>query len=99
MTALAEALDKSFAPAMVGRFPAETHRGDASRALAEADLVVRHRYDTAVNNHHPMEPHAVVCWWEDGKAVYNKQPLNLNFAKFPDRSGEIQSPGDGGTAD
>ncbi len=69
VTALAQALDKSFAPAMVGRFPAETHRGDGSRALAEADLVVRHRYETAVNNHHPMEPHAVVCWWEGGKAV------------------------------
>jgi xanthine dehydrogenase YagR molybdenum-binding subunit len=54
---------------MVGRFPAETRRGDAARALSDADLVVRHRYDTAVNNHHPMEPHAVVCWWEDGKAV------------------------------
>jgi xanthine dehydrogenase YagR molybdenum-binding subunit len=69
VTALAQALEKSFAPAMVGRFSAETHRGDASRALANADLVVRNRYDTAVNNHHPMEPHAVVCWWEDGKAV------------------------------
>jgi xanthine dehydrogenase YagR molybdenum-binding subunit len=69
VTALAQARDKSFAPSMVGRFPAETHRGDASRALAEADLVVRHRYDTAVNNHHPMEPHAVVCWWDGGKAV------------------------------
>ncbi len=69
VTALEQALDKSFAPAMVGRFPAETHRGDGSRALAEADLVVRHRYETAVNNHHPMEPHAVVCWWEGGKAV------------------------------
>ena len=69
VTALAQAHDKSFAPAMVGRFPAETHRGDASTALAEADLVVRHRYDTAVNNHHPMEPHAVVCWWDGSKAV------------------------------
>jgi len=54
---------------MVGRFPAESRRGDAAKALAEADLVVRHQYETAVNNHHPMEPHAVVCWWEDGKAV------------------------------
>jgi xanthine dehydrogenase YagR molybdenum-binding subunit len=69
VTALAQALDKSFAPAMVGRFPAETRRGDAARALTDADLVVRNRYDTAVNNHHPMEPHAVVCWWEEGKAV------------------------------
>jgi xanthine dehydrogenase YagR molybdenum-binding subunit len=69
VTALAQALDKSFAPAMVGRFPAETRRSDAARALTDADLVVRNRYETAVNNHHPMEPHAVVCWWEDGKAV------------------------------
>ena len=69
VTALAQAPDKSFAPAMVGRFPAESHRGDAARALADADLVLRNRYDTAVNNHHPMEPHAVVCWWEEGKAV------------------------------
>jgi xanthine dehydrogenase YagR molybdenum-binding subunit len=69
VTALAQALDASFAPAMVGRFPAETRRGDAAMALLEADLVVRNRYETAVNNHHPMEPHAVVCWWEAGKAV------------------------------
>ena len=69
VTALAQALDNSFAPAMVGRFPAESRRGDAAMALAEADLVVRHRYETAVNNHHPMEPHAVVCWWEGDKAV------------------------------
>lgn len=69
VTALDQALDKSFAPAMVGRFPAETRRGDAAKALTDADLVVRNRYHTAVNNHHPMEPHAVVCWWEDGKAV------------------------------
>jgi xanthine dehydrogenase YagR molybdenum-binding subunit len=69
VTALAQAHDKSFTPAMVGRFPAETRRGDAARALTDADLVLRNRYETAVNNHHPMEPHAVVCWWEDAKVV------------------------------
>ena len=69
VTALAQGHDEAFAPAMVGRFPAETRRGDAAGALAHADLVVRNRYHTAVNNHHPMEPHVVVCWWEDGKAV------------------------------
>jgi xanthine dehydrogenase YagR molybdenum-binding subunit len=69
VTALAQALDKSFAPAMVGRFPAETRRGDAARALTAADLVIRNRYETAVNNHHPMEAHAVVCWWEESEAV------------------------------
>lgn len=69
VTRLADALDKAFAPAMVGRFAAESCRGDAAKALSEADVVVRHRYDTAVNNHHPMEPHAVVCWWDGDKAV------------------------------
>ena len=69
VTGLAQALDQSFAPVMVGRFPAESRRGDAAKALAEADLVVRNQYQTAVNNHHPMEPHAVVCWWDGDKAV------------------------------
>ena len=62
VTSMAQSLDTAFVPAMVGRFPAESRRGDAAKALADADLIVRNRYETAVNNHHPMEPHAVVCW-------------------------------------
>ena len=69
VTSMAQSRDTAFAPAMVGRFPAESRRGDAGQALANADLVLRNRYETAVNNHHPMEPHAVVCWWEGDKAV------------------------------
>src|SRR6202158_2029953 len=56
VTGMAQALDQSFAPAVVGRFPAESRRGDAATALAEANLVVRHQYVTAVNNNHPSEP-------------------------------------------
>ena len=69
VTAIDQALDSAFAPAMVGRWPAASQRGDAAAALAGADMVVRNRYETAVNNHHPMEPASVVCAWEDGKAV------------------------------
>jgi len=69
ITAMDEAPDSAYAPALVGRYPAASARGDAAEAFARADLVVRNRYETAVNNHHPMEPHALVCWWEDGKAV------------------------------
>jgi xanthine dehydrogenase YagR molybdenum-binding subunit len=68
ITAMDEALDSAYAPALVGRYPSASARGDAA-ALAQADLVIRNRYETAVNNHHPMEPHALVCWWEGGKAV------------------------------
>jgi xanthine dehydrogenase YagR molybdenum-binding subunit len=69
VTQMDETLESAYAPAMVGRFPAATSRGDSSRALKEAELVVRNRYVTAVNNHHPMEPHVVVCWWEGSNAV------------------------------
>ena len=69
VTEMDQALDSAFAPDMVGRFPAASRRGDAATALGEAELVIRNRYSTAVNNHHPMEPHVVVCWWDGAKAV------------------------------
>ncbi len=60
------ALDPALAraPKTPGRIPAESQRGDADAAIARADLVITTRTETAVNNHHPMEPHAVVCWWD-----------------------------------
>ncbi len=68
VSALDQVLDHAYAPAMAGRIPAASRRGDTETALADAYLVVRERYETAVNNHHPMEPHAVVCSW-DGALV------------------------------
>lgn len=54
-----------YAPAMCGaRAPAAIRRGDPEAVLADATQVVRQRYRTATNNHHPMEPHVGVCWWE-----------------------------------
>lgn len=32
--------------------------------------------------------------FEDGRAYFNKQPLNLNYRQFPDRLNEVESPGD-----
>ncbi|MDQ8730032.1 xanthine dehydrogenase family protein molybdopterin-binding subunit [Bradyrhizobium sp. LHD-71] len=69
VTDIGQAAGSAYTPAMVGRFPAVTRRGDSSKALSEAELVIRNRYTTGVNNHHPMEPHAVVCWWEGSRAV------------------------------
>jgi xanthine dehydrogenase YagR molybdenum-binding subunit len=69
VTQMDQALGSAFAPAMVGRFPAASSRGDAASALSDAELVIRNRYSTGVNNHHPMEPHVVVCWWEGTKVV------------------------------
>ncbi|WP_374573956.1 xanthine dehydrogenase family protein molybdopterin-binding subunit [Phenylobacterium sp.] len=69
VTAIGQALQTAFAPELVGRFPAATRRGDPEAALAGAHLTVRQRYETAVNNHHPMEPHSVVCAWDGDKVV------------------------------
>ena len=55
----------AYEPPIAGRIAASSRRGDAESGLDEAAVVVRHRYRTAVNNHHPMEPHAVVGWWDD----------------------------------
>jgi xanthine dehydrogenase YagR molybdenum-binding subunit len=69
VTALDQALDQAYAPAVAGRIATDSRRGDAAQALAGATLVVRGRYETAVNNHHPMEPHAVVCSWDGALAT------------------------------
>ncbi|HEX7948336.1 MAG TPA: molybdopterin cofactor-binding domain-containing protein, partial [Phenylobacterium sp.] len=69
ITAMDQALATAFAPDMVGRVPAASDRGDTAAALAAAHLVVRRRYDTAVNNHHPMEPHSVVCAWRGDRVL------------------------------
>jgi xanthine dehydrogenase YagR molybdenum-binding subunit len=59
-------LADAYAPEMCGaRAKAASLRGDPTAALASAAVVVRARYATAVNNHHPMEPHAVVCAWDE----------------------------------
>jgi xanthine dehydrogenase YagR molybdenum-binding subunit len=69
VTAMSQALDTAFAPDLAGRYPSASQRGNAAAALAAAHLVVRNRYETAVNNHHPMEPHSVVCAWDGDRVV------------------------------
>lgn len=59
-----------YAPDMCGvRSPAAIRRGDPKAALADATHLVRERYRTATNNHHPMEPHVGVCWWEGDDVI------------------------------
>ena len=70
VTSLSDPRAEPYAPDMCGaRAKAYSLRGDPAAALAAADVVVRGRYDTAVNNHHPMEPHAVVCEWDGDKVA------------------------------
>jgi xanthine dehydrogenase YagR molybdenum-binding subunit len=46
-------------------------RGNAAKALTEADVVVEAEYRTQVQTHVPMEPHAMVAdWRDDGLTIY-----------------------------
>jgi len=69
ITSIDAAPETAYEPAMASRYPARSKRGDVQAALQAAHLVVRNRYETAVNNHHPMEPHAVVCFWSGDKVT------------------------------
>jgi xanthine dehydrogenase YagR molybdenum-binding subunit len=55
--------ERPFAPKSAARTETDSRRGDPDRAIAEADVVIARRYTTPVNNHHPMEPHAVIAAW------------------------------------
>ncbi|MEH6682809.1 MAG: xanthine dehydrogenase family protein molybdopterin-binding subunit [Sediminicola sp.] len=55
-------------------------RGNMEQGLAEADAVVEETYWTPIEHHHPMELHAVIASWENGKvtAYASQQMIDAN---------------------
>lgn len=54
--------------------------GDAAAALADADVVVEEVFRTASAAHAPMEPHATLAEWEDGRLTLwtgTQTPFNV----------------------
>jgi xanthine dehydrogenase YagR molybdenum-binding subunit len=49
--------------------PPEITLGDPDDALARAAAKVDHTYRTPRHNHHAMEPHATVAWWDERGAL------------------------------
>lgn len=47
--------------------PAGNHRGDMNAAFAQAAATVDNIYVTPIQFHNPMETHATIAWWQDGK--------------------------------
>jgi xanthine dehydrogenase YagR molybdenum-binding subunit len=70
----------------VGRAPgsriqADTARGDADTALAEAPARIDATYDIARHNHNPMEPHATIAAWSgDRLTLWSKSQFVVNEA-------------------
>lgn len=64
VTSMRPGVEQAFAPKEAARVTTDSRRGEPERALAEAELAITRDYTTAANNHHPLETHAVVAWWE-----------------------------------
>ena len=61
------------------RLPADTARGDADGALADAQVKVDEIYEIARENHNPMEPHATVAAWNGNRlTLWSKSQFVVN---------------------
>jgi xanthine dehydrogenase YagR molybdenum-binding subunit len=47
--------------------PGANRRGDIEAAFAKAAVTIDQTYNTPIQNHNPMEPHASIASWENGK--------------------------------
>ncbi|WP_213290853.1 xanthine dehydrogenase family protein molybdopterin-binding subunit [Bradyrhizobium sp. sGM-13] len=61
------------------RLPADTARGNADSALADAPVKVDEIYEIARENHNPMEPHATVAAWNGNRlTLWSKSQFVVN---------------------
>lgn len=44
-------------------------RGDVKKGFSEANAIVEHTYNTPIEHQHPMELHATIASWNDGKVL------------------------------
>ncbi|GAB3180358.1 xanthine dehydrogenase family protein molybdopterin-binding subunit [Telluribacter humicola] len=55
---------------------ADVKRGDVKAALANAEYKVEEVYETPMEHHHPMEPHATIAEWKgDHVTLYNSAQI------------------------
>jgi len=65
LTSIDQARDRAFsAREAAGGVAVDSRRGDPDSALSIAEVLIERRYTTSTNNHHPMEPHVALGWWE-----------------------------------
>lgn len=74
-----DAAATAIVPRAGGRLSPDTARGNADEALKAAPFKVDARYDTARENHNPMEPHATVARWDgDRVTLWSKSQFVVN---------------------
>ncbi|REG78361.1 xanthine dehydrogenase family protein molybdopterin-binding subunit [Algoriphagus antarcticus] len=69
-------LDKSRAKAYKPTESSDFSRGDMDAGMAAADQTLEATYNTPIEHHHPMELHAVIASWNNGKVLaYTSQQM------------------------
>jgi xanthine dehydrogenase YagR molybdenum-binding subunit len=72
-------LDKSRAKAYKPTESSDFSRGDMDAGMAAADETLEATYNTPIEHHHPMELHAVIASWNNGKVIaYTSQQMVNN---------------------
>jgi xanthine dehydrogenase YagR molybdenum-binding subunit len=73
---------ESFAPAAVGvGNPAEMRRGDVEAGLAAATQRIDATYETPIQYHNAMEPHAIVAAWDGDRLSIDTPSQGLAMAQ------------------
>jgi xanthine dehydrogenase YagR molybdenum-binding subunit len=69
-------LDKSRAKAYKPNESSDFSRGNMDVGMAAADMKLEATYNTPIEHHHPMELHAVIASWNNGKVLaYTSQQM------------------------
>jgi xanthine dehydrogenase YagR molybdenum-binding subunit len=73
---------ESFVPPTVGvGNPSEVHRGDVTAGLAAASKQIEATFETSVQYHNPMEPHAIVAAWDGDSLSIDTPSQGLALAQ------------------
>lgn len=56
-------------------------RGNMKQGLSDADMVVEETYNTPIEHHHPMELHAAIASWNNGKVLAYASQQIVEHAK------------------
>ncbi|MBD2756667.1 xanthine dehydrogenase family protein molybdopterin-binding subunit [Spirosoma validum] len=60
---------------------ADAERGDAKAALSQATIKVEEVYETPIEHHHPLEPHAAIAEWDGDKVTLYSSAQIVNGAQ------------------
>jgi xanthine dehydrogenase YagR molybdenum-binding subunit len=66
VTRMEAAMDQAYVPKHFrnGTRPPDSLRGDPDAAFSAASVKLEATYETPIENHNPMEPHATIAYWE-----------------------------------